>query len=310
MNSDLFRFKLGGFDCAIVNDGTYIYQEPGKDLFENAPRESLVAALKRHDIDLDTWQTYASPYPSLVVNTGQHLVLVDTGMGPRVPTTGKLLDNLQAAGFQPEAFDVVVLTHVHPDHAGGTVDSSGRPAYSNARYVLWRREWEFWFHKPDLSNLRSDRFTAMMLDTAERFLPPIKDQVHLVEPGTEIVPGVTAIAAPGHTPGHLALVITSADEQLLALADAVIHPVHIEQPDWVSPLDLLVKETVSTRRQLLERAAAEKMLVFAPHFIFPSLGHVEANGAGWRWRPLVPRKASPTGAGTWDEALSAYQRWR
>jgi glyoxylase-like metal-dependent hydrolase (beta-lactamase superfamily II) len=292
MNSEVFRFKLGGFDCAIVNDGTYFYQKPGKALFENAPHAALAAALKGHAIDLDTWQTYASPYPSLVVNSGRHLVLVDTGMGPRVPTTGKLLDNLRAAAFRPDDFDVVVLTHVHPDHAGGTVDSSGRPAYPNARYVLWRREWDFWTDQPNLSNLRDDSFASMMLDTAERFLPPIEAQVDLIEPETEIVPGITAIAAPGHTPGQLALVIASAGEQLLALADAVLHPVHIEQPDWVSPVDLLVNETVCTRLQLLERAAAEKMLVFAPHFIFPSLGHVGANGAGWRWRPL-PQTHSP-----------------
>jgi glyoxylase-like metal-dependent hydrolase (beta-lactamase superfamily II) len=285
MQGEVFHFTLGSFDCAIVNDGTYTYHEPGKVLFENAPREELAARLKGHGVDLDTWSSYVSPYPSLVVNTGRHLVLVDTGMGPRVPTTGRLLDNLQNAGFQPGDFDAVVLTHVHPDHAGGTVDNSGRPAYPNARYVLWQREWDFWCQKPDLSNLRDDRFAAMMLDTAARYLPPIKDQVAFVEPDTEIVPGITAIAAPGHTPGQLVLVIASANEQLLAISDAVLHPVHIEQPDWVSPVDLLVDETVRTRRHLLERAATEKMLVFAPHFEFPSLGFVEAKDQGWHWRP-------------------------
>jgi glyoxylase-like metal-dependent hydrolase (beta-lactamase superfamily II) len=288
MNSDVFRFKLGNFDCAIVNDGTYTYQEPGAGLFENAPREELAATLKGMGIDLDRWRAYVSPYPSLVVNTGEHLVLVDTGMGPHMPTTGKLLENLQAAGFQPGDFDLVVLTHVHPDHAGGTIDSSGRPAYPNARYVLWRREWDFWTHAPDLSSLRNDRFSAMMLDTAARYLPPIKEQVHFVEPDTEIVPGITAIAAPGHTPGQLALIVASAGEQLLALADAILHPVQFERPEWVASVDLLMHETVVTRRHLFGRAATEKMLVFAPHFDFPSLGRVGVKEGGWCWVPQAP----------------------
>jgi glyoxylase-like metal-dependent hydrolase (beta-lactamase superfamily II) len=187
---------------------------------------------------------------------------------------------------------VVVLSHVHPDHAGGTVDDSGRPAYPNARYVLWQQEWDFWIDHPDLSSLRDDRFTPMMLDTAKRYLPPIKAQVDFVEPNTEVVPGITAIAAPGHTPGQLALVIASADEQLLALTDVVLHPVQIEHPEWVAPVDLWVDETVITRRKLLERAAAENMLVFAPHFVSPSLGRVEASGDSWRWQPLLPTYAS------------------
>lgn len=286
MSADNYRFSVGKFNCAIVNDGFYTYLEPAKVIFETAAHEALADALKKHGIELDLWHEYVSPYPSLVVSTDQHLVLVDTGMGSRVPTTGKLLDNLKSAGYQPEDFDIVVLTHVHPDHAGGNVDSSGKPAFPNAKYVLWRREWDFWTDEPDLSNLRDDYWGPVMLDTAERFLPPISEQVDFVEPGTEIVPGITALAAPGHTPGQLALAISSEGEQLLALGDVIAHPVHVEQPGWVMAVDLLVDETVRTRRQLLGRAAAQKMLVFAPHFIFPSLGHVESVESGWRWRPL------------------------
>jgi glyoxylase-like metal-dependent hydrolase (beta-lactamase superfamily II) len=285
MSGDIFRFKVGTFACAIVNDGTYTYQNPGKSLFENAPQEALATALQEYGIELESWTEYISPYPSLVVDTGEYLVLVDTGMGARVPTTGQLLDNLQAAGFQPSDFDVIVLTHIHPDHAGGTIDSSGRPAFPNARYVLWQREWDFWTKNPDVSKLRDDHFVPVMLDTAERFLPPIKEQVDFVEPETEIVPGITAIAAPGHTPGQVALIVASAGEQLLVLADAVLHPVQIEWPEWIAPVDLLVDETVATRRHLLGRAATEKMLVFAPHFDFPSLGRVGIRGNGWCWVP-------------------------
>ena len=126
----------------------------------------------------------------------------------------------------------------------------------------------------------------MMLASASANLPPIEPLLDFVEPGDEIVPGIVAVDASGHTPGQMALSISSGGEQLLALADAVIHPLHIEQPDWVAPVDLLANETVVTRRRLLGQAAVEKMLVFAPHFAFPSLGHVILEGDGWRWQAL------------------------
>lgn len=285
---DIYHFKVGTFDCAVVNDGTYAYPQPGKLFFENAPHDQLAAALESYGLDLDTWETYVSCYPSLVVNTGDHLVLVDTGMGSLAPTTGKLVANLHAAGFRPRDIDTVILTHVHPDHVGGNVDEEGNPICPNARWIIWRKEWDFWTQDPVLSDLRDARFEAMMLKAARTRLPPIEPLLELIEPETDIVPGVKAIAAPGHTPGHMALLVSSRDQQLLALADTVLHPVHIEQPDWVMPLDLLVDETVVTRRRLLGRAAVEKMLVFAPHFDFPGLGHVVLAEQGWRWRTTNP----------------------
>ena len=287
MNETIFRFKVGQFACAIVNDGTFAYKEPDKVFFENAPRDLLAVALKAHGIDLNTWVEYVSPYPSLVVDTGQHLILIDTGMGNRVPTTGKLAANLQIAGYRPEDFAFVVLTHAHPDHVGGNLDSSGRPAYANAQYVMWRKEWEFWTENPDLSALRDKRFEAMMLDTARKYLPPIKDQLTLVEPEAEIVPGIKVIAASGHTPGQMAVVVSSQGEQLMAVSDVVFNPVQIEHPGWFAPLDLWPEETVATRRRLLASAAKQRMLVFAPHFVFPSLGHVEQGADGWRWAPVL-----------------------
>ncbi|MFO7632479.1 MAG: MBL fold metallo-hydrolase, partial [Caldilinea sp.] len=272
MISDIYRFTLGKFACAIVNDGFYAYQRPGALFFENAPHAELAAALKTHEIELDAWSEYISPYPSLVIDTGDHLVLVDTGMGPRVPTTGKLAATLQSVGYRLPDFDYVILTHAHPDHVGGNTDATGNLTYPNARHVLWGREWRFWTHAPDLSGLRDRRFVPMMLDTAARYLPPIKSKLMQVEPEVEIVPGVAVVAADGHTPGQMAVVVSSLGEKLVAVADAFIHPVHLERPEWVAGVDLLVEQTVATRRCLATLATQEKMLVFAPHFRWPSLG--------------------------------------
>jgi glyoxylase-like metal-dependent hydrolase (beta-lactamase superfamily II) len=287
MISDIYRFKVGRFDCAIVNDGTYTYHGPAPLFFENAPRAELAAALKAHAIDLDTWTEYVSPYLSLVVNTGDHLVLVDTGMGSRVPTTGRLAATLQVAGYRLEDFDYVILTHAHPDHVGGNTDATGNLTYRNARHVLWEKEWRFWTHAPNLSGLRDKRFAPMMLDTAAVYLPPIQPQLMLVEPEAEIVPGVSVIAADGHTPGQMAVVVTSMGETVLAMADAVIHPVHLERPEWVAGVDILVEPTVTTRRRLAALATQDRMLVFAPHFSWPSLGHVTPLANNWQWTPLT-----------------------
>lgn len=137
MSDEPFHFTVGDFACAIVNDGTYTYHDLDKVMCENAPRDQLAAALQEYAIDLESWTEYVNPYPSLVIDTGTHRLLVDTGMGPRVPTTGKLAANLEAAGFPLASFDIVVLTHVHPDHVGGILDQAGNVAYPNARFMLY-----------------------------------------------------------------------------------------------------------------------------------------------------------------------------
>ena len=183
MDANIYHFKVGEFDCTIVNDGTYSYPQPGKLLFDDVPLDRLAAALERYDIDLDAWDVYVSPYPSLVIDTGEQRVLVDTGMGPLVPTTGNLRRNLMAAGFRPDEIDIVILTHAHPDHIGGNLDEEGKPAFPNARWVMGRSEWEFWTGDPDLSALRDDHFIPMMLASAGANLPPIEPLLDFVEAG-------------------------------------------------------------------------------------------------------------------------------
>jgi len=290
MNSEVYHFKLGDFKCMAVSDGNHTYAPPtfpppATFLFVNAPGERLEQVLLQHNLQPEAWLEWTSPYICLLVNTGNQLVLVDTGADGLGPDTGRLLQNLKSGGISPEDIDTVILTHGHPDHIGGNIDAEGRLAFPKARYVMWQDEWQFWMSEQAEQAYEGETREVLMA-SARKNLPPVQSQLDLVEYETEIVPGIKAVAAPGHTPGQMALFITSQDEQLLCLSDVVLHPIHMEQPQWCAAVDLNARQVLATRRKLLGRAVAEKALVLAFHLPFPGLGHVVEEGNAWQWQPV------------------------
>ncbi len=290
MNKEIHRFTIGSFECMTVSDGTHVYAPPifpppASFLFVNAPRQRLEQVLRENNLREERWVEWMSPYTCLVVDTGKHLVLVDTGADGLGPDTGKLLHHLQVGGISPEDIDTVILTHGHPDHLGGNTDAEGKPVFAHARYVICRDEWDFWMSEQ--AELKLDEHSReVLLGYARKNLPPIQSQLSLVDYETEILPGIQTIAAPGHTPGHMALAISSESEQLLCVSDTVLHPIHLEQPDWYAAVDLDPGQVKDTRRRILAEAANEKALVAAFHFPFPGLGHVISKGDAWQWQPI------------------------
>jgi len=290
MNAEIYHFKVGTFKCMAVSDGTHTYTPPtfpppATFLFANAPKERLEQVLREHSLQPEQWIEWISPYICVVVDTGKHQVLVDTGAGGLAPNTGRLLQNLQAEGIAPGDIDTVILTHGHPDHIGGNTVSEGGPAFPNARFVMWKDEWDFWTSEEAEVKL-DEHAKELLLMFARKNLPPIQDSLDLIDHEREILPGIQAIAAPGHTPGHMALAISSGGEQLLCISDAVLHPIHVEQPEWCAAVDFAPDQVVATRRRLLHRAAAEKALALAFHFPFPGLGYVIQKGEGWQWQSI------------------------
>jgi glyoxylase-like metal-dependent hydrolase (beta-lactamase superfamily II) len=217
-----------------------------------------------------------------MVNTGRHKVLVDTGADGLTQNTGRLLINLRAVGIEADDIDTVILTHGHEDHVGGNTDAEDRPAFPKARYVMWKGEWTLWNSEQAERSYGDAELVAFI----RKNLLPVQDRIDLIEHETEIVPGIRAVAAPGHTPGHMAVGISSKGEQLFCIADVFIPPIHVEHPEWHTTFDMAPEQLMETRRSLLNRAATERALMLASHFAFPGLGRVFRKGTGWRWQPI------------------------
>lgn len=282
------HFTIGDVECVIVSDGSFAYPNPGQAFFANADRDELTRALERHGIDVETWDTYVSPYPCLVVRTDDHTVLVDTGGGELGDHTGKLQANLETVGIDAADIDTVLLTHIHPDHVGGTLTGDGDPAFPNAQYLVPDSEYEFWLNDPDLSSVRlPDHIKETMIAFAEEQVRPLADELRrLPDERTEIVPGMRTVPAPGHTPGHVAVEVRSAAETLLHLVDLVFFPAHIEHPEWCAAFDLDHETVAKSRRRLFTRAAERDSLVMAHHFSAPGLGRIRSTDSGYEWVPL------------------------
>lgn len=268
--------------CVVLADGYYSY--PAQWFFPGADLVELARALSERNLPFDS---VLSPYTCLLIQTGRNVVLVDTGAGQTVRTAGALLARLEMEGVRARDVDTVVLTHAHSDHIGGALDPQGAPAFPNARYVLAEAEFDFWMAaRVDLSALRvTQHYRAGLESVANRSLTALRHKLELTCGETEVIPGIRLIPAPGHTPGHMAVMLTSGSERLLNIADAAQHPLHLERPDWENGMDLARAEAAATRAMLLERAVSERIPVMAFHFPFPSLGTVRAKDAGWAWSP-------------------------
>lgn len=277
--SDHYRFPVGNIECWALCDGALPY--PPNWFFSNAAPPDVESELRARQLPTDH---VLSPYTCLLVRSAAECVLVDTGAGGLAPGTGQLPQKLQELGVSPQQVTTVVLTHGHPDHIGGVLDVAGKPAFPNARYVMSCVEHEFWAQGPSLDRLALEPFIKdLMLSSAQRNLPPLEKQLELLAGEAEIAPGIRLLAAPGHTPGHMAVLISSGKEQMLHISDAVLHPVHLAHPDWRAVFDLDPEAAGNTRQKLLDWAAADRIPVLAYHFPYPGHGAILKRGPAWEW---------------------------
>ena len=268
MVGEMHRFRIGQFDCTSICDS----DDPGnldmvKGMFPTIAAEDLEGAIEASGSPL------IFSINILHIQTAAGQLIVDTSTG-----SGQLLDSLADAGIDRHKIDRIIITHGHGDHIGGIVNAAGQLNFPNARYSLWQSEWEYWLEQAEQS--------AGPQNSARRNLLPIRDRVDLIDHESEILPGICILPAPGHTLGHIALLIESGGDRLLHIVDSAHHPIQVTHTDWSPTFDMQPNISAETRKALFERAAREKLLVLAYHFLFPGLGNVAEQDGMLRWEAV------------------------
>ncbi len=269
---------LAAFGCNNVED----MPDRNELEAEKVKVENVIVTFFRAINEKDWQLAMPSSYTCLAVRSGGEWTLIDTGIDPIDPNLGKLLPRLSEAGIKPEDISTVIITHAHPDHIGGNTDDEGNVNFPNAQFIMWKDDWNFWTDETQLAKL-PDVFG----DFTRKNLPPIKDQLELLEKETEVHTGIHAIPAQVHTPGHMVVGLSSGGEELLVIGDAVLHQINISKPDWYAVYDIDPDRAVRTRKRLLERSEVEGAPLQCFHYYpFPGLGKVEKYNDEWRWEPI------------------------
>ncbi len=278
-----YRFKLGAAECTVVSDGQLPLGDPNAS-FLKISKEEIGSEL--HDNFLSTTNAVLEQNV-LVANFGDRVVLFDTGMGTDNlfgASTGKLPATLRQAGIDPANVDAVVMSHAHIDHCGGLVADDGSHNFPNAQYFVGEADFNYWTDDSKIPSNYPAR--PHFLGQARKNLLPVKDRIHFYKDGEEILPGVTALSAPGHTVSHTVFMINSGNQQLCYIGDLAHHPVLLlEHPRTQFAFDTDPAQSAESRVRMLTMLAANRTPLLAYHFAWPGLGHVAKVGDGFRYFP-------------------------
>jgi len=274
------RVSLGNATLTTVSDGNLVL--PGSFIFEPMPKAELGSILS--DFGLSAEQVMPECNLALYQD-GANSVLFDVGSGPDfVPSAGTIVESLDAIGVAPEDITHVVFTHAHPDHIWGLLDEFDEPLFYEASYMMGRSEWDYWWN-PDTVNTIGDARAAFAVG-AKRRMEAIEDIVEFFDDGQEILPGITAVSSPGHTPGHMSFEVRQGSNAVLVLGDAIgNHHVAFRKPEWESGSDQDQERAVQTRKMLFDRIINENLSIAGFHLPDGGLGRVEKSAEGYVYIP-------------------------
>jgi len=276
-----YRMMLGDWQVTAVSDGTVV-----------VPLDKLLTRISPQKLQQRMAQDSMTPAAetsinTFVINTGKQVILVDTGAGALFGKDGgHLLDNLRAAGFPPESIDLVLLTHIHGDHSGG-VEFNGKPAFPNAVVRVEQKDVDWWLNPENISKVeQSQRHT--FAESEQPMRPVINaGKLETFHAPTEIIPGITAIPAAGHTPGSVIYRVSHGGQTMMLWGD-IIHAkaVQMPDPDVAIHFDVDQKQAIATREHVLQQIVQHGDWVAAAHISFPGIGQVKREGNGYRWVPV------------------------
>ena len=282
----IYRFKIGSYELTALHDGVW-YRDIDDKFVRNVPFAEVQKALSDARMPASK---IVLPFTALVINTGTKLILIDTGTGGQIaPTAGSM--DLAAAGIDPKAVDAVLISHFHPDHINGLKTKENQLVFSNAEINVPAPEWAYWMDDANMNAAPDAARPAFR--NVRRIFSDIAKEVKRFEPGKEVAPGIMSIAAYGHTPGHTVFAVASGNASLLVLGDTTNHPaLFVRHPDWQAVFDVDGAMAADTRKKLLDRVAADRMLIQGYHFPFPASGHIAKESGGYtfvpvEWRPTL-----------------------
>jgi glyoxylase-like metal-dependent hydrolase (beta-lactamase superfamily II) len=289
-----YRYRVGSIEITVVNDG--VSRMPITDGFvANATKDQVNAALEAAFLEKDF---YAGPYNPIVINTGSKLAVVDTGTSElgfksSKGINGRFLINLAAAGIDAKSIDTVIVSHYHGDHINGLLKADGSLAFPNAEVLVPAAEHKFWMDDGEMSRASKPRVVAGFKNVRRVMAGEVLKRVRTYDWNKEVIPGVTAVGTPGHTPGHTSHIVASGSKAVYVQADVTHAPfLFARHPEWHFMLDVEPVAAEATRRKVYDMLVAERMLVQGFHYPFPALGHVEKSGTGYRevlvnWSPTI-----------------------
>src|SRR5215472_2026237 len=289
-----YRYKVGDIQVTVVSDGRFTF--PLEDSFiTNAKKEEVNAALEKAFLPPDVFTIYFAP---LVINTGGKLVVIDTGNGAVARANSKganglFAENMVAAGFDPKAVDMVVISHFHTDHVNGLLTADGTPAFPNAEVLVPAAEWRFWSDDGEMSRAAGERMVGLFKNNRNIFEAGLKKKVTPYEWNKELAPGLLAVETIGHTPGHTSYVLSSGSSKVFIQSDVTNNPMlFATNPQWHAFFDQDGDVAEKTRRRVYDMLIAEKLQVQGFHYPFPGLGNIEKDGSGYRvvpspWNPIL-----------------------
>src|SRR6202795_4017419 len=229
-----YRYKVGTIECTSINDGARTFPLP--DTFvKNAPKEEALAAAEAAYMPKGM---VTVPFNPQLINTGGKLVLIDSGNGvanfePSKGAVGRTLHNLAAAGVDAKSIDIVLMSHLHPDHTNGIRAADGSMAFPNAEIMVPVKEWDFWISEENAAKAQSNEMMKNYFANVKKIYAGIESKVTKYDWGKEVAPGITSIEAPGHTPGHSAFAIASGNSKILIQSDVTNIPdFFLRNPDW------------------------------------------------------------------------------